>query len=110
MDSSVSRKHYFIVAIHMTRKVDGSRARGKCDIGPVRDGVQMHEVQEFCGHVGVRTTELHFVRNEENAEQIGGVDLFSLARSVLNDGENSFRHFDQGRKESVAVLLRLPPL
>ena len=28
----------------------------------------MHEVWEFAGHADIRTTELYFVRNEEDAE------------------------------------------
>jgi hypothetical protein len=28
----------------------------------------MHEVREFAGHSDIRTTELCFVRNEEDAE------------------------------------------
>lgn len=28
----------------------------------------MHEVREFAGHADIRTTELYFVRKEEDAE------------------------------------------
>jgi hypothetical protein len=28
----------------------------------------MHEVREFAGHTDIRTTELYFVRKEEDAE------------------------------------------
>jgi integrase len=29
----------------------------------------MHEVREFAGHADIRTTELYYVRREEDAEQ-----------------------------------------
>jgi len=28
----------------------------------------MHEVREFAGHADIRTTELYFIRKEEDAE------------------------------------------
>src|SRR6266446_10423609 len=34
----------------------------------IRNGAQMHEVREFAGHSDIRTTELYFVRKEEDAE------------------------------------------
>jgi hypothetical protein len=34
----------------------------------IRNGAQMHEVREFAGHSDIRTTELYFVRTEEDAE------------------------------------------
>jgi integrase len=34
----------------------------------IRNGATMHEVREFAGHSDIRTTELYFVRNEEDAE------------------------------------------
>ncbi len=34
----------------------------------IRNGAQMHEVREFAGHADIRTTELYFVRREEDAE------------------------------------------
>src|SRR5262245_43763213 len=32
----------------------------------IRNGAQMHEVREFAGHSDIRTTELYFVRQEED--------------------------------------------
>jgi site-specific recombinase XerD len=34
----------------------------------IRNGAQMHEVREFAGHSDIRTTELYFVRKEEDGE------------------------------------------
>ena len=34
----------------------------------IRNGASMHEVREFAGHSDFRTTELYFVRREEDAE------------------------------------------
>ena len=34
----------------------------------IRNGAQMHEVREFAGHSDIRTTEVYFVRKEEDAE------------------------------------------
>ena len=32
----------------------------------------MHEVREFAGHADIRTTEVYFVRKEEDAEVAAG--------------------------------------
>jgi integrase len=34
----------------------------------IRNGAAMHEVREFAGHSDIRTTELYFVRKEEDGE------------------------------------------
>jgi integrase/recombinase XerD len=34
----------------------------------IRNGAGMHEVREFAGHADIRTTELYFIRKEEDAE------------------------------------------
>jgi integrase len=34
----------------------------------IRNGAQMHEVREFAGHSDIRTTELYYVRREEDAD------------------------------------------
>ena len=34
----------------------------------IRNGASMHEVREFAGHADIRTTELYFIRKEEDAE------------------------------------------
>ena len=35
----------------------------------IQNGAQMHEVRELAGHSDIRTTELYFVRKEEDAER-----------------------------------------
>jgi integrase len=34
----------------------------------IRNGATLHEVREFAGHADIRTTEVYFVRKEEDAE------------------------------------------
>jgi site-specific recombinase XerD len=34
----------------------------------IRNGASMHEVREFAGHADIRTTEVYFVRKEEDAQ------------------------------------------
>jgi len=34
----------------------------------IRNGATMHEGCEFAGHADIRTTELYFIRKEEDAE------------------------------------------
>jgi site-specific recombinase XerD len=34
----------------------------------IRNGAAMHEVREFAGHSDIRTTEIYFVRKEEDGE------------------------------------------
>ena len=34
----------------------------------IRNGASMHEVREFAGHADIRTTEVYFVRKEEDGE------------------------------------------
>jgi hypothetical protein len=34
----------------------------------IRNGATMHEVREFAGHSDIRTTEVYFVREEEDAD------------------------------------------
>jgi integrase len=48
------------IGIHSLRKTAINDA--------IRNGAQMHEVREFAGHCDIRTTELYFVRREEDAE------------------------------------------
>jgi integrase len=48
------------IGIHSLRKTAINDA--------IRDGAQMHEVREFAGHSDIRTTELYFVRKEEDGE------------------------------------------
>src|SRR6478752_290764 len=48
------------IGIHSLRKTAINDA--------IRNGASMHEVREFAGHSDIRTTELYFVRKEEDAE------------------------------------------
>jgi integrase/recombinase XerD len=48
------------IGIHSLRKTAINDA--------IRNGANMHEVREFAGHSDIRTTELYFVRKEEDAE------------------------------------------
>jgi site-specific recombinase XerD len=34
----------------------------------IRNGATMYEVREFAGHADIRTTEVYFIRKEEDAE------------------------------------------
>jgi site-specific recombinase XerD len=48
------------IGIHSLRKTAINDA--------IRNGASMHEVREFAGHADIRTTEIYFVRKEEDAE------------------------------------------
>ena len=48
------------IGIHSLRKTAITDA--------IRNGAHMHEVREFAGHSDIRTTELYYVRREEDAE------------------------------------------
>lgn len=48
------------IGVHSLRKTAITNA--------IRNGARMHEVREFAGHSDIRTTELYFVRREEDAE------------------------------------------
>ena len=48
------------IGIHRLRKTAINDA--------IRNGATMHEVREFAGHADIRTTEVYFVRKEEDAE------------------------------------------
>ena len=47
------------IGIHSLRKTAINDA--------IRNGATMHEVREFAGHADIRTTEVYFVRKEEDA-------------------------------------------
>ena len=64
------------IGIHSLRKTAINDA--------IRNGATMHEVREFAGHADIRTTEVYFVRKEEDAEVAGAADPHS-------------RHGTQGR-------------
>lgn len=49
------------IGIHSLRKTALNNA--------IQNGAQMHEVRELAGHADIRTTELYFVRREEDAER-----------------------------------------
>ena len=48
------------IGVHSLRKTSITEA--------IRNGAGMHEVREFAGHSDIRTTELYYVRREEDAE------------------------------------------
>ncbi len=48
------------IGIHSLRKTAINDA--------IRNGASMHEVREFAGHADIRTTEIYFVRREQDAE------------------------------------------
>jgi integrase/recombinase XerD len=48
------------IGIHSLRK--------KAINDAIRNGASMHEVRAFAGHADIRTTEVYFVRKEEDAE------------------------------------------
>ena len=48
------------IGIHSLRKTAINDA--------IHNGAQMHEVREFAGHSDIRTTEIYFVRKEEDGE------------------------------------------
>src|SRR4051794_2769170 len=48
------------IGIHSLRKTAINDA--------IRNGASMHEVREFAGHSDIRTTEVYFIRKEEDAE------------------------------------------
>ncbi|HWB10522.1 MAG TPA: tyrosine-type recombinase/integrase [Pirellulales bacterium] len=48
------------IGIHSLRKTAINDA--------IRNGATMHEVREFAGHADIRTTEVYFIRREEDAE------------------------------------------
>jgi site-specific recombinase XerD len=52
------------IGIHSLRKTAINDA--------IRNGASMHEVREFAGHSDIRTTEVYFVRREEDAEVARG--------------------------------------
>jgi site-specific recombinase XerD len=52
----------------------------------IRNGAQMHEVREFAGHSDIRTTELYFVRKEEDAETAARRIQIRMARRRISSG------------------------
>ena len=57
------------IGIHSLRKTAINDA--------IRNGATMHEVREFAGHSDIRTTELYFIRKEEDAEGRRGGSRFA---------------------------------
>jgi site-specific recombinase XerD len=51
------------IGVHSLRKTGLNNA--------IQTGAQLHEVRELAGHSDIRTTELYFVRKEEDAERTG---------------------------------------
>jgi site-specific recombinase XerD len=50
------------------RGIDIHSLRNTAINDAIRNGANLHEVRKFAGHSGVRTTELYFVRKEEDTE------------------------------------------
>jgi len=68
------------IGIHSLRKTAINDA--------IRNGATMHEVREFAGHADIRTTELYFVRKEEDAEVAARriqIRLTGITRQYMND-------------------------
>ena len=63
------------IGIHSLRKTAINDA--------IRNGATMHEVREFAGHSDIRTTELYFVRREEDAEVAARRIQIRVIRSQL---------------------------
>jgi integrase len=55
------------IGIHSLRKTAINDA--------IRNGASMHEVREFAGHADIRTTEVYFVRREEDAEEARRIQI-----------------------------------
>ena len=49
------------IGVHSLRKTALNNA--------IQNGAQLHEARELAGHADIRTTELYFVRKEEDAER-----------------------------------------
>jgi integrase len=84
-------KHYCWVA-----RIDPDRLQGR-GVGvhslrktaindAIRNGAQMHEVREFAGHSDIRTTELYFVRKEQDAEMAARRIQIRVARRQHSPG------------------------
>ena len=61
------------IGIHSLRKTAINDA--------IRNGAAMHEVREFAGHADIRTTEIYFVRKEEDGEVAARKIGIRIARS-----------------------------
>ncbi len=61
------------IGIHSLRKTAINNA--------IRNGATMHKVREFAGHADIRTTEVYFVRKEEDAEVAAWRIQIRLSRS-----------------------------
>ena len=62
------------IGIHSLRKTAINDA--------IRNGATMHEVREFAGHADIRTTEVYFIRKEEDAEVAARRIQIRLTRSA----------------------------
>ncbi len=49
----------------------------------IRTGATIHEVREFAGHSDIRTTEVYFVRREEDAEVAAWRIQIRVTRTAL---------------------------
>ena len=66
----------------------------------IRNGATMHEVREFAGHADIHTTELYFVRKEEDAEVAA---RRIQVRGVSSNGTENRRRVSQPSAHLLAV-------
>jgi hypothetical protein len=71
------------IGIHSLRKTAINDA--------IRDGASMHQVREFAGNGDIRTTELYFVRREEDAEVAARKIEIRRTASRARDDHPSFK-------------------
>jgi integrase len=64
------------IGIHSLRKTAINDA--------IRNGATMHEVREFAGHADIRTTEVYFIRKEEDAEVAARTIQIRVVRPEAN--------------------------
>jgi site-specific recombinase XerD len=78
------------IGIHSLRKTAINDA--------IRNGATMHEVREFAGHADIRTTEVYFIRREEDAEVAARRIQIRVVRSeprpTVQDAAGAQRAYD----------------
>jgi hypothetical protein len=67
----------------------------------IRNGASLHEVREFAGHADIRTTELYFMRKEEDGEVAAHPDPRDGPQGPLSAVGQRFR---QSNRDSTAEL------
>jgi integrase/recombinase XerD len=79
------------IGIHSLRKTAINDA--------IRNGATMHEVREFAGHADIRTTEVYFIRREEDA--VRWTPETGPVVKIENQGSER-RGFEDGKDKEVA--------